>query len=644
MAQKYNNFERFWQELKRRKTVRVIVSYAATAFILLQLTDILTPALLLPAWTTRFVTLLLLIGFPVAIIFTWVFDVTPQGIKKTKSAPDVKSQSVNKPSLAAKRRLMAENIIVAILIVLVVILAYPRIFGSNESRLIKDPDGKISIAVNTFDNLTGDTILNSWELGISELLIYNLGTSEELAVQNSQTMLEVYKSIERTQTASMAPSLSREAAVKLKAGHYITGNFQKTGNKIRIIAKLIDTGSDELLWTGKVDGDINSDYITLADSLSGQLKNFLEIKALKKNTDLDFREAFTNSAEAYRKYNEGTKAFMNEDYPRAIELFQEAFRIDTTFALAAFYIANANNILATYNSNEDYTNQAVKWTLKAYEIKEKLPDDYQKWVEMWRAWYITRNSNDVLKYCALLEKSDIKSRYYWYDIAVTYSSSFKMWEKAVNAFEKIETISSEWGEDWKFGNYFRYYGSACHQLGNHDKEAEIYEKGLKYFPDDGWLIFVQAVCATSKGDTANSRVLINKLFRLGKDQGASESTLEYWLANLYEEANSLDKAEEHYRNALKLNPGGTNSMNNLGGFLIKYDRGIDEGMNLVNDALKINPDYYFYLWNKGLGYYKQGKYQDALKILQQAKNNTSAINFELDKDIQNAKDAINRQF
>jgi hypothetical protein len=71
---KTNSFERFWKELKRRKTGKVVVTYAATAFILLQLADILTPALLLPAWTTRLVTLVLIIGFPLAVIFSWIFD------------------------------------------------------------------------------------------------------------------------------------------------------------------------------------------------------------------------------------------------------------------------------------------------------------------------------------------------------------------------------------------------------------------------------------------------------------------------------------------------------------------------------------------------------------------------------------------
>jgi hypothetical protein len=82
MAQKTNSFDRFWGELKRRKVVHVITVYAATAFVILQLVDILTPALLLPTWTTRLVTLFLIIGYPFAIIFSWILDITPEVIKK----------------------------------------------------------------------------------------------------------------------------------------------------------------------------------------------------------------------------------------------------------------------------------------------------------------------------------------------------------------------------------------------------------------------------------------------------------------------------------------------------------------------------------------------------------------------------------
>jgi tetratricopeptide (TPR) repeat protein len=530
-----------------------------------------------------------------------------------------------------------------VLFVIIALFVYPRVFLTGKYKIARDPDGRISIAINTFDNLTGDTVLNSWRLGISELLIYNLGTSKELSVQNSQTMSEVYRSMGQPLIASMIPTVSREAAMKLKAGTYVTGNYQKTENKIRIIVKLFDTKTDELLWTGKVDGNINADYIDLADSLSREVKNFLEIKVLGKKANLDFREAYTGSSDAYRKYIEGMQSFMNNDYPEAIKSLQEAYRTDTTFTLAAFYIANANNIIASKSSDALYTDQAIIWTQKAYEGKQRLPNNYQEWVEMWYAWYVSKNSADVLHYCNLLEKHDVKSRYYWYDIGVTYVSSFEMWSKAVSAFEKIEILDSEWGEDWKYRDYYVYYALSCHSSGMHEKEAKIYEKGLMLFPDWYQYIYGQARCAITRGDTAKATELINKRIKLAREAGYTESIIETVLGSLYTDAKSFDLAEFHYRRALQLDPGNPDRMCDLAGFLIYYDRNISEGMNLFENALKINPEGFFPLWGKGYGLYKTGKFKESLDYLIQAQNKYQSINPLLEKQIQIVKDSIKKQ-
>src|SRR5512136_2641788 len=99
MSESPNKLIKFWQELKRRKTGKLIIAYAATAFILLQLADILTPALLLPEWTTRLITLILIIGFPIAVIFSWVFEITPEGIKKTESIKvSQNKETIKKPA------------------------------------------------------------------------------------------------------------------------------------------------------------------------------------------------------------------------------------------------------------------------------------------------------------------------------------------------------------------------------------------------------------------------------------------------------------------------------------------------------------------------------------------------------------------
>ena len=75
----------FWQELKRRKVFRVIAMYAATAFIIMEAGDIMLPRLGLPDWTVTFIIVLLIIGFPISIILSWIFDITPEGVKKTES-------------------------------------------------------------------------------------------------------------------------------------------------------------------------------------------------------------------------------------------------------------------------------------------------------------------------------------------------------------------------------------------------------------------------------------------------------------------------------------------------------------------------------------------------------------------------------
>jgi tetratricopeptide (TPR) repeat protein len=541
-----------------------------------------------------------------------------------------------KPDILRKRKFLSRAIIFLCLIT--IILAYPKVFQTRKTKVARDPNGKISIAVNTFDNLTGDTTLNYWGLGIQELLINNLGNSDELSVQNSQTIYEVYESFGQTKNASVVPSLSREAAMKLKASTYITGSYQKTGNKIIMLVKLIDTQDDEVLWTSKIDGSPHSNYTDLADSISTQVKNFLEIKSLKQKTSLEFREAFSNFPEAYRIYVKGMNSFMNADYISAIQSYKEALEIDSTFTLAAFYIANAYNILGGDQNNR----QGAKWTQRAFRGKERLPENYQHWLENWEAFYITKNSKEVLKTVSILENSEIRSRYYWLDIGCTYIVG-GMYDKAIKPFEKVEAINSEWGGEWKYLDYYTNYGTACHHTGNHKKEAEIFETGLKIFPDNMFLLFFQATCAISENDTVKAPGLIRKLTEAARKVEASESQIEAGLGLLYREANSLDKAEEHYRRAVQINPSDPLLMNDLASFLIRYDRNIDEGMKLIKRALEILPGKGSFLWTQGRGYYKQGKFEEAYSILNVAKDSILTWSADLNKQILDARNALDNQ-
>ena len=152
---------RFWHELKRRGVPRVLAMYAATAFIIIEASDIIFPRLGLPDWTVTLLIILLIVGFPVAFILSWIFDITPQGVIKTGP---VSEESIPEEEDGKKRRkLRTSDLIIGVLLIAVLVLAYPKIFnpGSGIPREIR---GKVSIAVMPFKNVTGDTIFNLWRV------------------------------------------------------------------------------------------------------------------------------------------------------------------------------------------------------------------------------------------------------------------------------------------------------------------------------------------------------------------------------------------------------------------------------------------------------------------------------------------------
>ena len=137
---KISNLTKFWQELKRRRVFSVVTAYAATGYIIIEVTNNLVSPLHLPPWIPTLVILLLIAGLPVAIILSWIFDFTPQGIKKTESVQE--SEDKKTVVKSNKRRLRPSYALNAVLIIAVIILAYPKIFK-------RDPLVKLQIIRRT---------------------------------------------------------------------------------------------------------------------------------------------------------------------------------------------------------------------------------------------------------------------------------------------------------------------------------------------------------------------------------------------------------------------------------------------------------------------------------------------------------------
>jgi tetratricopeptide (TPR) repeat protein len=236
------------------------------------------------------------------------------------------------------------------------------------------------------------------------------------------------------------------------------------------------------------------------------------------------------------------------------------------------------------------------------------------WLEFWHGWFTTKNANDILNYCSSIEKSGTKSRFILFDIGVAYTY-FGQLDKSVSMFEKVEEISAEWGENWKYKDFYMYFADACQLAGKSDKEARVLETGLELFPDDIELIWCQARNTISKGNNKKVTELINKYEYLCKRLSKSESEIKVNIGHLYEEAGSFDRAEEYYRQALALEPNSAYNLNKLAYLLINENRNIMEGLRLVNRALELSSDYYSIYDTKGWGLYKLGKNEEALMLL-----------------------------
>jgi hypothetical protein len=115
-----------WQELKRRRVLKVVAMYAGSAYVLIELVNNVTEPLNLPLWAPRMVILMAIIGFPLAAILSWIFDITPEGIRRTGSM-DEEAKQEHEP-VPGRRKLKASDVIIAVLFLAVCILLYPRLF------------------------------------------------------------------------------------------------------------------------------------------------------------------------------------------------------------------------------------------------------------------------------------------------------------------------------------------------------------------------------------------------------------------------------------------------------------------------------------------------------------------------------------
>jgi tetratricopeptide (TPR) repeat protein len=643
-----NKVDQFWKEIKRRRVFRVLAMYAATAFIILEASDIVLPRLGLPDWTVTFIIVLIIIGFPLTAIVSWIFDITPEGLIKT--VPLNKEKREEAQVRPARKVFTVNNIVITVLFALVVILAFPKIFGKNISQSDRISVKNELIAVLPFMNNTGDDSYDQWEYGISELLISSLSTSNELTVVDNQTITDVIQNVENFQTASIGPDMAKQVASRIQVNSYIDGNYLLAGSTFRINLKLIDTKTNNVLKTEYAEGKPDSIF-SMVGSLAKTIKSYLEIAIMGEGSDIETVDYVTTSSpEAYKYFIEGMEDFWTGRGP--VGKLRKAIEIDSTFTSAYFFIS------LYFSSIEAYS--AAKWAmLKADEGKHGLPPKMQFWLEAFKSQYIDKNPYRSIRYFKQVSELDPFSRLNWLWLASSYKS-IGNYDEALLAYEQIDKLNKHLGP-WKNQYYYGSLGNTYRKLEKYSKAQKIYKEGALLFPESSGFPYNQAICALLQNDTSNANHYIRQLRSALTMSNFPEPLVTAQVGRVYERAGRIERAEEIWRRTLEMrlnqDPDKVSDFPGnqlfwyyevLGNLYVENNIDIEEGVTYLQKARDLsktsfNSDHPKILSGLGSGYYKQGKYTEALQALKLAEDNMSLYDHSLHLLIQEVEQALDDQ-
>ena len=610
MPKNSNPIGRFWQELRRRKVLSVLAMYAGAAFVIIELTNNVADPLGIPSWVPTVVILILIIGFPVAAVLSWLFDITPEGVKKT--GPIEAADEDQEPVNAGRRKLRPSDIVIAVLLVAVCILVYPKIFNQDKFDGERDQDGKISVAVLPFGNMTGDSLLNVWQGGFQNLLITNLSNSDELSVRNYQSVNDVLNNKKDINVASLSSSFTSDLGQKLETSTLILGNILRAGKRIRVNAQLVDAETEEIYKTYQINGDSEDDFFMLADSLTGMIKNYMEIKKIsEQNNSLAIRgNSMTNSSEAFKHYIRAWDAFRYMEIEESIAWFTKAVEADSNFVNAYVFLSYANLM---YGRDR----QAKQWCKVAYEKRENLPLKEKLTLDQLNAYFF-ETPKDEIKYLKQLIGLDDLNSLYWHQLAFAYYKLFE-YDDAVASWEQVLKIHEKWGTN--YSNPYMYFlmGDAYHQLGEHKREADVLALGHTVFPYAIYVHQHQAICAFTQGDTERAHEIIAEYKTIRQNiLHCTEAMVSTGLGVIYSSAGMFDEAEDFYRQSMALEPEKLEWVRDFAWFLIDKDINIEEGLQLSESILEYYPEYWPSLDAKGWALFKLGRQEEALKLLKES--------------------------
>jgi TolB-like protein/Tfp pilus assembly protein PilF len=325
----------FFGELRRRNVYKVAVAYAVVAWLLVQAASILFPTFEAPAWAMKVFVAIVVLGFPIALILAWAFELTPEGIKR---AEDVDlNESITR---STGRKL--DFLIIGILVIIIGVFAYQR-FGPTKKIPATAPELPVkSIAVLPFENLSRDPDNAFFTDGVQDQILTNLAQIADLKVI-SRTSVMQYK--------SGAPRNLREIGQQLGVARVVEGSVQRAGNRVRVNAQLLDARNDAHLWAQTYDRDL-ADVFAIQSEIAKAIADQLQAK-LSHNEKRAIEQPPTSDVTAFDLYSRAKNLILTTPFSamgapnlrQAVDLLNQAVARDPSFFEAYCQLAHAHESL-----------------------------------------------------------------------------------------------------------------------------------------------------------------------------------------------------------------------------------------------------------------------------------------------------------
>jgi TolB-like protein len=363
----------FFAELKRRNVYKVAVAYAVVSWLLIQVATQVFPFFEIPNWAVRLVVLLLILGFPVALILSWAFEITPEGIKRESEIGP--NESITRHT---GRKIVGITIVLAV--IAAGLLAFQLLRSKSADKGVVSPPTALSppteipaksIAVLPFDNLSDDKSNAYFAEGIQDEILTRLSKIAALKVI-SRSSTQKYKS---------APDNLRDVGKQLGVAHILEGSVQKIANAVHVNVQLIRAATDEHLWAESynrklddvfgVEGEVAS---AIADQLNTKLSG-TEQKAVTNKP--------TQNAAAYDAYLRALaiehNSYNYEAYSQAEHVYAYAVQLDPNFALAWARLSIIRSFLY-FNAIDPATNSAAAVKDAADHVMALAPEIGESWI------------------------------------------------------------------------------------------------------------------------------------------------------------------------------------------------------------------------------------------------------------------------